>query len=726
MAIKYLSSLNLNNNELQFAAIHVLANAPTSPTPVIGQIYYNSGDSSLYVCTVGGATPTWAVVGTEGTATSSALGSIKLFNDTQQNVAATSVSATAARTYGVQLNSDNQAVVNVPWTDTNTTYGIATDTTPGLIELFNNTDQSAAANTVTTTAGRTYGIQLNSGNQAVVNVPWVNTTYSRADATTLGLIELADSTVQTVAANTVTAIDERTYGLQINSDGQGVINVPWIDTVYTHTTNANLTGDVTSNGNATTLTNAPVIAKVLTGYTSGAGTVAATDSILQAIQKLNGNDATNANLTGVVTSSGNATSIADAALSIAKTNGLQTALNAKAALASPALSGTPTAPTAAAATNTTQIATTAFVSTAVANLVDSAPGTLNTLDELAAALGDDASFATNIATSIGTKVTSNTAITAGTGTKVTYDTKGLVTSSTTLAATDIPTLTASKISDFDTEVANNTAVAANTAKVTNVTTNLGYTASTTNGVVTSSDGTNATLPLVVAAGNAGLMTGSDKTKLNGIASGAQVNVATNLSATAGTTAGPTINSSTGTNVVIPPASATASGIITTGTQTIAGAKTFSSTITGSVSGNAATATSATKATNIAGGLGGSIPYQTAVNTTALLANGSAGQVLQSNGGTAAPTWVTRTKSYNLIHASGTAVSGSVASNENKTWTITHGMGSSLLYMVQVIQISGTGAGETVFTDVTRTTTQVVVTFNTAPTSGEYTVVIVKI
>lgn len=76
------------------------------------------------------------------------------------------------------------------------------------------------------------------------------------------------------------------------------------------TTNANLTGDVTSVGNATTLTNAPVIAKVLTGYVSGAGTVAATDSILQAIQKLNGNDATNANLTGVITSVGNATSIA--------------------------------------------------------------------------------------------------------------------------------------------------------------------------------------------------------------------------------------------------------------------------------------------------------------------------------------------------------------------------------------------------------------------------------
>jgi hypothetical protein len=57
------------------------------------------------------------------------------------------------------------------------------------------------------------------------------------------------------------------------------------------TTNANLTGEVTSVGNAATVSNAAVIAKVLTGYTSGAGTVAATDTLLQAIQKLNGNTA---------------------------------------------------------------------------------------------------------------------------------------------------------------------------------------------------------------------------------------------------------------------------------------------------------------------------------------------------------------------------------------------------------------------------------------------------
>ena len=72
-------------------------------------------------------------------------------------------------------------------------------------------------------------------------------------------------------------------------------------------------------------------------------------------------------------------------------------------LASPAFTGTPTAPTATAATNNTQIATTEFVRTEVANLVASAPAALDTLDELALALGDDANFATTTATSIGLK-----------------------------------------------------------------------------------------------------------------------------------------------------------------------------------------------------------------------------------------------------------------------------------------------------------------------------------
>ena len=84
---------------------------------------------------------------------------------------------------------------------------------------------------------------------------------------------------------------------------------------------------------------------------------------------------------------------------------LTTDLSAKAPLVSPELSGTPTAPTAAAGTNTTQIATTAFVGTAVAALVASAPETLNTLNEIAAAINNDADFATTIVADLATKIT---------------------------------------------------------------------------------------------------------------------------------------------------------------------------------------------------------------------------------------------------------------------------------------------------------------------------------
>jgi hypothetical protein len=90
--------------------------------------------------------------------------------------------------------------------------------------------------------------------------------------------------------------------------------------------------------------------------------------------------------------------------SIAQVTGLQTALNAKAALASPALTGSPTAPTATAGTNTTQIATTAFVAAAIGALIDAAPGAMDTLNELAAALGDDPNFATTVTNALAGKL----------------------------------------------------------------------------------------------------------------------------------------------------------------------------------------------------------------------------------------------------------------------------------------------------------------------------------
>ncbi|WP_243078912.1 phage tail protein [Pantoea sp. MQR6] len=82
---------------------------------------------------------------------------------------------------------------------------------------------------------------------------------------------------------------------------------------------------------------------------------------------------------------------------------MASALALKAASDSPTFTGSPKAPTAAAGSNTTQLATTQFVQTAIAQLVASAPGALDTLNELAAALGDDPNFATTIANQLALK-----------------------------------------------------------------------------------------------------------------------------------------------------------------------------------------------------------------------------------------------------------------------------------------------------------------------------------
>ena len=255
-------------------------------------------------------------------ATSTTRGGIELFSNTDQSVTANSVSTTAGRTYGLQLNSAGQGVINVPWTDTVYTLPEATSTTRGGIELFSDTDQTVEANAVSSTANRTYGIQLNSAGQAVVNVPWTDTdtntfrtvtaggntlgasetlaftagtnvtitenngavtisatdtdtntqlsteqvqdivgamfsnndengisaiyqdsdgtidlavtdtsyTLPEATATTRGGIELFSNTDQSVTANSVSSTAGRTYGIQLNSAGQAVVNVPWTDT----------------------------------------------------------------------------------------------------------------------------------------------------------------------------------------------------------------------------------------------------------------------------------------------------------------------------------------------------------------------------------------------------------------------------------------------------------------------------------------------------------------
>ncbi|MEF4485121.1 phage tail protein [Escherichia coli] len=111
----------------------------------------------------------------------------------------------------------------------------------------------------------------------------------------------------------------------------------------------------------------------------------------------------------------NTTQIASTAFVQAVVTALNNALALKAPLASPALTGAPTAPTAAQTVNNTQVATTAFVKSAIAALVASSPAALDTLNELAEALGNDPNFATTMTNALAGKQPLDTTLTSLSG-----------------------------------------------------------------------------------------------------------------------------------------------------------------------------------------------------------------------------------------------------------------------------------------------------------------------
>ena len=171
----------------------------------------------------------------------------------------------------------------------------------------------------------------------------------------------------------------------------------------------NASGISTNAGNIST--NASDISDNSDDISTNAGNIASNTS---AIATINAKDPVltlsgDASGTATFTNLGNATlavTVADDSHAhiIANVDGLQSALNAKAPLASPALTGNPTAPTQGSTNDSTRIATTAFVQGRIDDVIGNAGSTLDTLGELSASLASDQSGLAALTTTVGTKL----------------------------------------------------------------------------------------------------------------------------------------------------------------------------------------------------------------------------------------------------------------------------------------------------------------------------------
>ena len=195
--------------------------------------------------------------------------------------------------------------------DNNTTYSQATSSTLGLVKIG------------FTASGKSYPVELNSSGQMYVNVPWTdnNTQYSVASNTSLGLVKIGYSE------------NGKNYPVELDSENKMYVNVPWVDTNTTYSV-------VTQSANGLM---SSTDKKKLDGIETGAQ-----------VNKVN----SVAGKTGDVTLSKNDVGLGNV------TNESKATMFTNAAL-----TGTPTAPTAGSGTNSTQIATTAFVQTEINNKI---------------------------------------------------------------------------------------------------------------------------------------------------------------------------------------------------------------------------------------------------------------------------------------------------------------------------------------------------------------------
>lgn len=245
----------------QFALHVLLENNDSSTIQVLyskNKIYTRAYESSSW--------SSWTEIGAGGItsipqASSSALGGIKIgYSDNGRN-------------YAVELDSSGKAYVNVPWTDTNTTYNVATASANG---LMSSSDKSKLDGIQAGADAVSFSRSLSSGTKiGTININGVNTDiyaptagepvkYGVATSTTLGLVRIGYPE------------SGKNYPVELNSSNQMYVNVPWTDnnTTYSAGAGLSLSGTAFSLVKATPTTLGGV--KVSSTEISTISTVAAT------------------------------------------------------------------------------------------------------------------------------------------------------------------------------------------------------------------------------------------------------------------------------------------------------------------------------------------------------------------------------------------------------------------------------------------------------------------
>lgn len=245
----------------QFALHVLLENNDSSTIQVLyskNKIYTRAYESSSW--------SSWTEIGAGGItsipqASSSALGGIKIgYSDNGRN-------------YAVELDSSGKAYVNVPWTDTNTIYNVATTSANG---LMSSSDKSKLDGIQAGADAVSFSRSLSSGTKiGTININGVNTDiyaptagepveYGVATSTTLGLVRIGYPE------------SGKNYPVELNSSNQMYVNVPWTDnnTTYSAGAGLSLSGTAFSLVKATPTTLGGV--KVSSTEISTVSTVAAT------------------------------------------------------------------------------------------------------------------------------------------------------------------------------------------------------------------------------------------------------------------------------------------------------------------------------------------------------------------------------------------------------------------------------------------------------------------